>query len=686
MRKIAIALASAACAAAIALANTPVPASHAAIGAWGFDLTGMDTSVKPGDDFFEYANGAWFKRTEIPADRTSTGSFQDLRILSEQRMKDLIADLHAKAPGTLTPEEHQILDLYDGFTDTAGIEARGLGPIAPALKRIAALRSLRQVAALMGDQAFPSQADGDAIAADRINADPKNSNVYVVTVTQAGLGMPNRDYYLKTDDAGINATRIAYRQYLATMLGLSGATRNIAARAAAVYNLEEKMAESHWASAARRDADKTYNPMAVGDLVKFAPGFDWVAFFRAQGIAPNRKLVVRENTAFPGLAATFAKTPLAVWKDYLTIHALHAEADYLPKAIDDADFAFYGKTIGGQDTQLPRETRAVNLIDVVLPHPFGKLYAAKYFPPETKAKAEKLVANIVAAYDADIRKIGWMSEVTKQKALDKLHAFTPHVGYPDQWRDFSGLAITRNDLVGDIARSNAFEWHYRLARIDQPVKRDEWNMTPPTVNAYYTQSFNAIFFPAAILQPPFFDPNADDAVNYGGIGVVIGHEIGHGFDDQGSKYTGGGILESWWTDDDRKAFEARVSMLGAQYDSYEGLPGLHVQGKLTMGENIGDLSGVAISLQAYHASLNGQPAPVLDGFTGDQRFFLGFAQVWRGKYRDGAMRLQVLSNPHSPPHWRTVGPVRNVDGWYDAFGVKPGDKYYLPPDQRVHLW
>ncbi|HWD28477.1 MAG TPA: M13 family metallopeptidase [Rhizomicrobium sp.] len=687
MRKFAIALAGLASVACLAMAATPAATSgHAAIGAWGFDLGGMDTSVKPGDDFFDYANGAWFKRAEIPADRTSIGSFQTLQILSEQRMKDLIADLHKKDPASLTPEEHQILDLYDGFTDTAAIEARGLDPVKPALARIAALKSLDDVAALMGDQSFAAQAEGAAIAADRINADPKNSNIYVVTVTQAGLGMPNRDYYLKTDDAGINATRDAYKKYLATMLGLSGATKDVEARAAAVYALEESIAQSHWASAARRDADKTYNPMTVGDLAKMAPGFGWADFFKAQGIGANRKLVVRENTAMPGLAATFAKTPLDVWKDYLAIHTLHAEADYLPKAIDDADFAFYGKVIGGQDTQLPRDTRAVHLIDAVLPHPFGKLYAAKYFPPETKAKAEKLVANIVAAYDADIRKISWMSDVTKQKALDKLHAFTPHVGYTDKWRDFSGLVIKRDDLVGDIARSNAFEWQYRVARLDQPVDRNEWFMTPSTVNAYYTQSFNSIFFPAAILQPPFFDPNADDAVNYGGIGVVIGHEIGHGFDDQGSKYTGGGILESWWTDTDRKAFEERVSMLGSQYDAYEGIPGLHVNGKLTMGENIGDLSGVAISLQAYHASLGGKKAPVLDGFTGDQRFFLAFAQVWRGKYRDGAMRAQVLTNPHSPPHWRTVGPVRNVDGWYAAFGVKPGDKYYLPPDQRVHLW
>ena len=353
---------------------------------------------------------------------------------------------------------------------------------------------------------------------------------------------------------------------------------------------------------------------------------------------------------------------------------------YLPKAFDDADFEFFGKVLGGQQAQLPRETRAVHLIDQRLGHPLGKLYVAKYFPPESKAKVEALVANLLKAYDADIRKISWMTDATKAKALDKLHQFTPHVGYPDTWRDFSGLTIARDDLIGDIERSDAFEWRYRLDRIDRPVDRNEWNMTPPTVNAYYTSTLNSIFFPAAILQAPFFDPSADDAVNYGGIGAVMGHEIGHGFDDQGSKYSGVGKLESWWTDQDRAAFEESIGTLGAQYDSYEGVPGLHVNGKLTMGENIGDLSGLAISLQAYHYSLNGKPAPVIDGYTGDQRYFLGFAQIWRSKSSEASIRRQVLSNPHSPSHWRVIGPTRNVDAWYDAFNVKPGDKYYLPPD------
>jgi putative endopeptidase len=406
----------------------------------------------------------------------------------------------------------------------------------------------------------------------------------------------------------------------------------------------------------------------------------------AKGPKGERQVIVRENTAFPAIAQIFAQTPVPVWRDWLTVRYLHNMSAVLPKRFDDADFDFYGKALGGQAQQLPRATRGVHLLDERLGHPLGKLYVARYFPPESKAKVEALVANLLKAYDADIRTIGWMTDATKQKALDKLHKFTPHVGYPDKWRDYSGLVIKRDDLIGDVERSNVFEWRYQLDRIDQPVDRNEWRMTPPTINAYYTPLFNSIFFPAAILQPPFFDPNADDAVNYGAIGVVMGHEIGHGFDDQGSKYTGDGILQSWWTDTDRKAFEERVANLGAQFDSYEGLPGLHVNGKLTMGENIGDLSGVAISLKAYHIALADKPAPVLDGFSGDQRFFLGFAQVWREKDTDSLARRLLLSNPHSPPHWRVVGPTRNVDGWYAAFDVKPGDKYYLPPDQRVHIW
>jgi len=682
MKKIAVAFATIACAlSAAASAQSAKPA----FGAWGVDLAGMDTSVKPGDDFFNYANGTWYKNAVIPDDRTSTGSFQNLQILSEQRMSAIVADLGARPYAALSDEEKKLRDLYDAFTDTAQIEKRGLAPVKADLKYLAALKTKTDIARAMGSPSRPA----DSLFGAFVAANVKASNEYVMFVTQAGLGMPDRDYYLK-DDPALAATREAYRKYLGAMLTLAG-DKDAQKRADAVFALETAMAKAHWAAAERRDADKTYNPMTIAQLDAFAPGFDWDAFFGAEGLAANvpkgaRVIIVRENTAFPPLAKLFADTPVAVWRDYLTAHYLHNMAAYLPKAFDDTDFDFYGKTLGGQSQQLPRATRGVRLLDSRLGHPLGKLYVARYFPPESKAKVEALVANLLKAYDADIHKIDWMTDATKQKALEKLHKFTPHVGYPDKWRGYSGLAIARNDLIGDIERSDDFEWHYRLDRIDQAVDRNEWNMTPPTINAYYTQVFNSIFFPAAILQPPFFDPNADDAVNYGGIGVVMGHEIGHGFDDQGSKYTGDGILESWWTDEDRKNFETRVSNLGAQFDSYEELPGLHVNGKLTMGENIGDLSGVSIALQAYHFSLGGKPAPVLDGFTGDQRYFLSFAQVWRGKYREGQMRQQILSNPHSPPHWRVDGPTRNVDAWYDAFGVKAGDKYYLPADQRVHIW
>jgi putative endopeptidase len=652
-------------------------------GAWGVDLTGMDKSVKPGDDFFDYANGAWYKKAVIPPDRTATGSFLNLSILSEQRMTAIVKELERKPQPNA--EEKKIRDLYDAYTDTAAIEKNGLTPAKKDLDAIAGLETLNEVARAMGNPAVPVAAP----FAVRIAADQKQPTRYVAEIEQSGLGMPSRDYYLK-DDPALAATREAYRKYLVSMLTLVGHD-NAEARGEAVFKLETDIARDHWTPVESRDSDKTYNPMTRAQLASYAPGFPWASFLAAKGLidkGPNgdRILVVRQNTAFPKLAALFAATPVPVWRDYLTVHYLHNMSAYLPQKFDQADFAFFGTVITGQKAQLPRETRAVRLIDRDLSHPLGKIYVAKYFPPESKAKVDALVANLLKAYDADIRKISWMTDATKMKALDKLHHFTPHVGYPDVWRDFSGLTIARDDLIGDVERSDAFEWQYRVSRIDRPVDRNEWNMTPPTVNAYYTPTLNSIFFPAAILQPPFFDPNADEAVNYGGIGAVMGHEIGHGFDDQGSKYSGTGVLESWWTAEDRKAFDARVAALGAQYDSYEGLPGLHVNGKLTMGENIGDLSGLAIALQAYHYSLDGKPAPVIDGYTGDQRYFLGFAQIWRQKSTEAAERRQLLSNPHSPAHWRVDGPTRNVDAWYDAFGVKPGERYYLAPDKRVRLW
>jgi putative endopeptidase len=447
-----------------------------------------------------------------------------------------------------------------------------------------------------------------------------------------------------------------------------------------------------WSREEDRDVDKIFNPMTLTQLKALAPHFPWDTFFKATTIPTSnasgeRVLLVAEKSAFPKIADVFASTPVSVWRDYLTAHYIHSYAAYLPSSFDNENFAFYGTVLQGSTQQLPRATRATHLLDNAMGEALGKLYVAKYFPPEAKAKAVELVNNLLKAYDADIRTLAWMTPATREKALYKLHHFGVKIGYPDKWRDYSALEIKRDDLLGNIKRANLFEFHRQLVRIDQPVDKTEWGMTPPTVNAYNNFQGNEIVFPAAIMQPPFFDPNADDAVNYGGIGAVIGHEISHGFDDQGSKFDYQGAFNNWWTDEDRKAFEVRVKALGAQYDAYEPLPGLHIKGDNTMGENIADNAGITIALKAYHFSLNGKKAKVIDGYTGDQRFYLSYGQIWQGKMRDGALRQQVLSNEHSPPEFRAIGATRNQDEWYAAFpDIKPGQKYYLAPEQRVHFW
>lgn len=661
------------------------PAAHPAYGTWGVDLTAMDKSVKPGDNFFLYVNGNWLKTAVIPPDRSSAGSFQDLQILSENRMKSILADLDAKPYATLDPEQKKIRDLYDAFEDTAQIEARGLDPLRKDLDYIAHLKTHADVARAMGNIPLSTL----SIFSVGVQVDRKNSNAYAIGIGQSGLGLPDREYYLK-DDKALAATRDAYKTYLADMLSLAG-IKDASARAAKVFDLETNIAKVSWARADRRNADKVYNPMTFPELEKLAPDFPWGANFKEAGLPTTsptgpRRVIVAEKSAFPALAKIFKKTPVPVWRDYLTVHLLHEFAPYLPKRFDDRDFAFYGTVLTGRTQQLDRPTRGAHLVDGEVGEALGKLYTARYFPPEAKAKAEALVANLLKVYEADIKTLTWMSEATREKALEKIRAFTPHIGYPEKWRDYSSLMIDRGDLVGDIERGNIFDWNRHASRLDEPVDKNEWVMTPPTINAYYRPDFNAIFFPAGILQPPFFDPNADDAVNYGGIGVVIGHEISHGFDDQGSKYNGEGQLANWWTPDDRIAFDKRTTQVADQFDTYEPLPGLRVIGRNTLGENIADLAGLNMSLKAYRLSLGGKDAPVLDGFTGDQRYFLSFGQIWRAKYRDSALRQLVLSNPHSPPEFRVIGPTRNTDAWYTAFDVKPGDKYYLPPDQRVHLW
>jgi putative endopeptidase len=667
--------------AALAASDTGKPE----LGTWGVDLTAIDKSVKPGDDFSEYVNGTWEKKTTIPADRTSVGAFQNLRILSETRMKAIIAELAAKPDAQLSVEERKLRDLYTAFTDVKALDAAGLKPAAADLAAIDHAKNLADVAALMSAPRL-----GIASVFDlNIGVDEKDPNSYSVVVSQGGLGLPDRDYYLR-DDAALAKQRDAYKAYLADMLTLAG-VKDAAPRAAAIYDLETKIAQLHWTRAENRDEDKTYNPMTVSDLKKLVPDFPWDSYFAAASVPMTgpkgeRVVVVTQKSAFPGLGKLFAATPLSVWKDYMTVHYLHAHAAFLPKAFDARDFAFYGTVLLDQPQQLDRETRGVHLLDGELGDALGKIYVAKYFPPIAKAKAQELVANLIKTYDADIRTLSWMSKETREKALEKLHKFTPYVGYTDKWIDYANYTVKPGMLLDDTEAGVEFEWNRQVKRLDQPVDKAEWGMTPQTVNAYYDPSANKIVFPAAILQAPFFDPNADDAVNYGGIGAVIGHEMSHGFDDQGAKYDGNGVLRDWWTADDFKAFKARTDALSAQFDAYEALPGLHVIGANTLGEDIADLAGITIAYKAYHLSLNGKPAPVLDGYTGDQRFFLSYGQIWRQKVRDNTLRAQVLSNEHAPGNFRVISATRNTDAWYDAFHAQPGEKYYLPPDKRVHLW
>jgi putative endopeptidase len=671
------------------LATSPALAQPAPkFGKWGVDLTSMDTSVKPGDNFFLYVNGKWLASAVIPPDRAQTGSFQDLQILSEQRLKTIVGDLEKQPYSRLNTEQRKLRDLYDAFVDTAGIEARGLKPVQKDLDYLAGLKTLDDVAHAMGSVRLSTM----SIYNIGVGVDDKNPDNYSVNLGQGGLGMPDRDYYLSNDEA-IVKTRAAYRKWLADMMTLAGMS-DVEARADRVLALETEIAKVSWNRADRRDEDKIYNPMPASALKTLAPDFPWDAFLaQGEGAIPlkrpdgsERYVIVAEKTAFGPLATIFKNTPVSTWRDYLTVHYLKSFSAYLPKRFDDLVFSFYGTVLTGRTQQLDRQTRAMHLLDQQMGEALGKLYVARYFPPESKAKADLLVSNLLKAYEADIQTLDWMGPATRAKALEKIHQFTPKIGYPTKWRDYSALHVAADDPVGNAQRATVFEWNRDVARINKSVDKTEWGMTPSTINAYYNPSFNEIVFPAAILQPPFFDPTADDAVNYGAIGAVIGHEISHGFDDQGSKYDGKGVFQDWWTKEDRANFDARTAALVKQYDSYEPLPGLHVIGKNTLGENIADNAGLAIALKAYHLSLNGKPAPVIDGYTGDQRLLLSFGQVWRTKMRESAIRTQTMSNEHTVAEFRVIGPTRNMDAWYSAFDVKPGEKYYLAPADRVHLW
>ena len=659
-------------------AATAPPQKHAQYGAFGLDLSEHDTTVKPGNDFFQYADGHWLQTTSIPADRARWGVFDELDERAREDLRKIVEALPADAPRG-SPEQ-KIRDFYRSYVDTAAIERAGLSQAQPALQAIDSAHTYEELSRIIGSR----ELDVKAPIAVYISTDPKDPDRYTVFVTQSGLAMPDREYYLKDEPVYV-ALREKYVAHVQRMLTLAG-DHDPAADAKSVLEIETGIARLHWPAAKRRERDLTYNPRTRQQLEELAPGFAWGPLLEAAGLQDQQQFIVRELDAVEGLAKQFRSVPVAKWRAYFTYHYLAGIADVLPKAFDEERFEFYGRTLNGQQEQQERWKRAIGALNSGLGEALGQLYVAQHFPPASKEKVLALVENLRAAYAYDIQHLTWMGPATKKLALEKLAAFHPKIGYPDHWRDYSALEIRPGDAFGNSQRADEFEWWREQARLGQPTDRSEWSMTPQTVNAYYNPTFNEVVFPAAILQPPFFDPNADDAVNYGAIGAVIGHEMGHGFDDQGAKSDARGVLRNWWQPDDEAAFRKLVGRLADQYSEYVVFPDLKVNGRLTLGENIGDLGGVSVAYAAYHRSLNGRKPPVLDGLSGDQRFFLAWAQAWRTLTRDQQLRSQVTSNPHSPPKFRVNGVVRNVDAWYAAFDVKPADQLYLPPQERVRIW
>lgn len=648
------------------------PALKPTYGTYGFDTAGMDKSVKPGDDFYDHANGTWAKNTSIPADRSNYGAFSVLEELSQNRTRGILEAAQGDPAS-------KIGNAYASYMDKAAVEAEGLAPIKPWLDEIAAVND-RTAYARVAAKAAASGVRGPFRFT--VGQDDKDPDTYILSMSQGGLGLPDRDYYLDPSDK-MAAIRAAYVAHLEKMLTLAGGS-DAKARAAALMAFETQIAQVHWTQVDSRDADKTYNKMTLAALQQAAPGFDFAAFYAANGLTPAEMLVAQPS-AISGEAALIAKAPLQVLKDGLLLSSLHAYADYLPDGIANADFAFYGTTLSGTPEREERWKRAVTFLSDSLGEEVGKAYVAQYFPPETKAAMDQLVKNVIAAMGRRIDGLLWMSAPAKARAHKKLAAFTPKIGYPDKWRDYTGLEIKRDDLLGNAMRAKRFDFAYTIGKLGKPIYRWEWGMTPMEINAYANFGMVEIVFPAAILQPPFFDPHADPAVNYGGIGAVIGHELSHHFDDQGAKYDETGKLNQWWSDQDVANFKGLTDRLVQQYDAYAPFPGAHVKGAFTLGENIGDLAGLAVALDAYHASLGGKAAPVIDGTTGDERFFLGWAQVWRRNYREANLRQRLVTDPHAPSQYR-ADIVRNFDAWYGAFKPGPGGKIYLVPKDRVKIW
>ena len=671
-------------------AAAPTPAeAPAAAPTSGIDLAGIDKAVAPGDDFDEYANGEWRKTAEIPADRSSTGIFLKVFELAEQRNKDLIQSIAASkpAPGS---DEARIADYYTAFMDQATIEKRGLEPLKPRLEQIDAIADKTALAQVMGENL---RVDVDPLNATNYQTehlfglfvtqgleDPQHSYPYLL---QGGLGMPNRDYYLSSDPKML-ALRDQYRTYVTAMLDAAG-IKDAKARAASIVDLETKIAKAQASIVDTENIHKANNPWSMDDFAKKAPGLDWATYFKAGGIGDQKTIYAWQPDAIIKLSALVASQPLQAWKDFLTFHAINHDAHVLPKVFDDLKFGFYGTALNGTPQQRERWKRAIGAVNNDLGDAVGRRYADKYFPASSREQVQQLVSNLLAVFPERIDKLEWMSAATKAKAKEKVAATLVGVGYPDAWRDYSSLEIKADDAFGNAVRAEQAETRHQLAKLGKPVDRGEWWMTPQTVNAVNLPLQNALNFPAAILEAPFFDPKADAAANYGSIGAVIGHEISHSFDNLGAEFDATGKLQNWWTPEDSAHFKAAGEQLIKQYDAYEPLPGLHINGEQTLGENIADLAGLQVAHDAYLKSLNGKPAPVIDGLTGDQRFFLAFAQSWRQKSREQSLRAQVIGDGHAPGRFRAQT-VRNIDAWYDTFDAKPGQKLYLEPKDRVRIW
>lgn len=659
--------------------NEPPDAATAGTLGSGLALENMDKSVHPGDDFFMYMNGVWIDQTEIPADKASYGGFG---ILADEAQEDVKTIIEEAASGDFAEgtDEQKVGDLYQSYLDMDTRNRKAVAPLAPEFERIESIDSREDLAVYFA--AAIRRGYGMPFVLGQY-ADMKDPDYYMMYTWQGGLGLPDREYYFNEDERSATL-RKKYVEHVQAMFDLAGEP-NGAAAAKAIMALETKMAAAHMKKEKARDFAANYSKIPLDELDELMPNFNWAGFIEEAGIGGIDGLVVMMNDHMKALDKIIVETDLDTWQTYLKWVALNTRAASLNEALDKQNFEFYGKTLSGTEEQRPMWRRAVNTVNGTLGELVGKVYVKKHFPPEAKARMEELVRNLILAYEKSIRELDWMSEATKAEALDKLSKFTPKIGYPDEWREYD-FDVRPDDLFGNIERATEAEYERQLARQGGPVDRSEWGMNPQTVNAYYSPALNEIVFPAAILQPPFFNLEADEAVNYGAIGAVIGHEIGHGFDDKGSTFDGDGVLRNWWTDEDRAEFDKRTGRLVEQYSAFAPFDDLSVNGEFTLGENIGDLGGISIGLLAYTMSLDGKEAPVIDGFTGIQRVFLGYAQVWRNKYREEALRQLIQTDPHSPSMYRANGAVRNVPEWYEAFGVTEDHALYLPPEERVKIW